>query len=244
MRFVLTIIFLGLFSGLNAQTLGDIQKRLRFLNNPSPLSYDTTGLSTLPKAMYSCDDHFEAYEYPENKRAKDYYHVVDLNNDDLKDLIYSGPCLPYDQTGIFLNEGKTLKIIHDYPGKVVSLEKFANKTEVNILKKSCCCDYNSDYIKVTICNDSRVDKNHITFDGNTKVKLEKVKKIKIQGTLRTSPELDDTKKKDDCSDQIFEGNHLLKIDKLTTVIQLSQSGRWKLILYQIDKDNSYIGWIK
>jgi hypothetical protein len=37
---------------------------------------------------------------------------------------------------------------------------------------------------------------------------------------------------------------LLKIDKLTTVIQLSQSGRWKLILYQIDKDNSYIGWIK
>jgi hypothetical protein len=244
MRFILTIIFLGLFSGLNAQTLVDIEKRLRFLDNPSPLTYDTTDFSTLPKVKYLCDDHFKAFEYPENKKAKDYYHVIDLNNDGLKDLIYSGPCLPYDQTGIFLNDGQNLKLIHDYPGEVVSLEKLIDKTEVNILKKACCCDYNSDYIKVTVWNNSRVDKNHITFEGDTEVKLGKVKELKINGILRTSPEIDDDKKQDVCSDQIIEGNHLAKIDKLTTVVQLGQFGQWKLVLYRADKDNSYIGWIQ
>ena len=68
--------------------------------------------------------------------------------------------------------------------------------------------------------------------------------FKIKGILRTSPEINDKKKKDDCSDQIIEGNHLAHINKLTTVVQLSQSGQWRLVLYEVDKDNSYIGWIK
>ncbi|GCD76948.1 hypothetical protein JCM31826_04300 [Thermaurantimonas aggregans] len=244
MKLGLTIIFLGLVTGLNAQSLTDIEKRLRFLEKSAPLTYDTTGFSTLPKVKYLCDEHFDAYEFPENKKTEDYYHVVDLNNDGLKDLIYSGPCLPYDQTGIFLNDGKSLKLIHGYPGEVVSLEKSIDKTTINILKKSCCCDYYSDYIQVTIWNDSRVDKHQITFFGNPEIKIDKVTELKTKGVLRTSPEVNDIKKKDDCSDQIMEGNHLTRIDKITTVVQLSQSGQWKLVLYSVDKENSYIGWIK
>jgi len=244
MRLGRTIIFLGLVAGLNAQILTDIEKRLSFLDKGIPLTYDTTDFPTLPKVKYLCDDHFDAFEFPDNKKTKDYYHVVDLNNDGLKDLIYSGPCMPYDQTGIFLNDGKTLKLIHDYPGEVVSLEKVVDKTVINILKKSCCCDYYSDYIQVTIWNDSRIDKNEITYWGNTEIKVDKVTPFKIKGILRTSPEINDKKKKDDCSDQIIEGNHLAHINKLTTVVQLSQSGQWRLVLYEVDKDNSYIGWIK
>jgi len=240
----LIITFLGLSVGLNAQTVTNIDKRLKYLNKSVPLTFDTTDFSTLPKVKYMCDEHFKAFEFPENKKTKDYYHVVDLNNDGLRDLIYSGPCLPYDQTGIFLNDGKTLKLIHNYPGEVVSLEKSIDKTEINILKRSCCCDYYSDYIQVTIWNDSRVDKNQITFWGNTEVKVDKVIELKIKGILRTSPETNDKKKEDDCSDQIFEGNHLARIDKLTTVFQLSKFGQWRLVLYPVDRENSYIGWIK
>ncbi|MCZ8023634.1 MAG: hypothetical protein O9294_17855 [Cytophagales bacterium] len=244
MKHAITLIFLGLVVGLNAQSLTDIEMRLRFLEKSAPLTYDTTGFSVLPKFKYLCDEHFNAYEFPDNKKTKDYYHVADLNNDGIKDLIYSGPCLPYDQTGIFLNDGKTLKQIHDYPGKVVSLEKSIDKTTINILKKSCCCDYYSDYIQLTIWNDSRVEKNQITFWGNTEIKVNKVKELKIKGTLRYSPDINDKKEKDDCSDQIQEGNHLAHINKLTKVFQLNQSGQWKLVLYAVDNENSYLGWIK
>lgn len=244
MKLVLSITFLGLVIGLNAQTLKDIDRRLSYLNKSVPLTYDTTDFFTLPQVKYECDDHFEAFEFPENKKSIEFYHVVDLNNDGLKDLIYSGPCSPYYQTGIFLNDGKTLKLVYDYPGEVVSLEKLKDKTLINILKESCCCDYYSDYIQVTIWNDSRVDKNQITFWSNTEINVGMIGEIKIKGILRNSPEINDNKIKDECSNSVMEGNHLTHIDKSTTVIQLNQFGQWKLILYNVDKENSYIGWIK
>jgi len=101
--------------------------------------------------------------------------------------------------GIFLNDGKNLKLVHNYPGELVSLEKKSAKTVINILKKSCCCDYYSDYIQVTTWNDSRIDKNQITFEGNTEIKVDRVTELKIKGILRTSPEVNDKKKQDDCS---------------------------------------------
>jgi len=252
MKSYILIFFLGLTTISRGQSIENIQKRLSLLNNVAKVKYDTTGFSKLPKFRFLCtsdiviieNDSTETIVPSDTEDPWKYYSVIDLNDDGLKDLIYSGPCLPYDQTGIFLNDGKTLKLIHDYPGKVVALEKLDEKTEINILKEACCCDYYSDYIQVTIWNDSRVDKNQITFWGNAEVKVDKLAKFKTKGILRTSPEINDKKKKDDCSDQIIEGNHLARINKLTTVVQLSQSGQWRLVLYEVDKDNSYIGWIK
>ncbi len=62
--------------------------------------------------------------------------------------------------------------------------------------------------------------------------------------LRWSPKQDDMVKKEGCFDRLVNGNHLLLIDKLTEVIQLKQSGRWLLILYKKNKDESIIGWIE
>jgi hypothetical protein len=195
MKIGFTLLFFGLIGVSYGQTLAEIEKRLGLLDNHVELKYDTTGLSTLPKFEYFCDDHFEAYEFPENKSKWDYYHVIDLNNDGLKDLLYSGPCLPYDQTGIFLNDGLSLKQIHSYPGQIISIEQKINGTIIETLKEFCCCDYFSDYVEVIIRNDSQVDKNEITFEGNTKIKLDKLVMIKVIGVLRTSAELNDVKKK-------------------------------------------------
>jgi hypothetical protein len=244
MRLAFTIFFFGLFGISYGQTISDIEKRLRLFDNQIVLKFDTTGLSTLPKFDYFCDDHFKAYDFPESKNKWDYYHVIDLNNDGLKDLIYSGPCLPYPQTGIFLSDGVSLTRVHDYAGKVISIENKPGRTIINIFKEFCCCDYFSDYKEVIIRNDSHFDKNQISFEGNTQIKFDKLREIKVKGVLRTSPELNDTEKKDDCSDQIIKGNHLAYIKKLTTVFQLNQSGQWRLILYPVDKFNSWIGWIK
>lgn len=252
MKNCILIFVLGLTITSRGQSIEEVQKRLTLLTHPDKLVYDTTGLSRLPKFKYFCTsdgviidkDSTETIVSSETEDPWRYYTVIDLNGDELNDLIYSGPCLPYDQTGIFLNDGKTLKLIHDYPGKLVSLEKSVDKSVVNILKESCCCDYYSDYIQVTIWNDSHVDKNRITFFGSTEIKVDKVTELKLRGILRTSPEINDAKVKDVCSDQIIEGNHLARIDKPTTIIQLSQIGQWRLILYPVDKENSYIGWIK
>jgi hypothetical protein len=236
MKFGLTILLLAVVIAINAQTLTDIEKRLRLLGNKTGWTYDSAGLSKLPKLNYDCDD--------DNRSTWDFYHVIDLNNDGLKDLIYSGPCHPYSQTDIFLNDGMTLRQIHDYPGELVSIDKKTDRTVINIFKEFCCCDYYSDYIQVTIHNDSHIDKNQITFEGNTQIKVDKLTEVKVKGILRTSPELNDKEKKDDCTDKIIKGNHLTYIDKLTTVFQITQSGQWLLILYPVDKMNSWIGWIK
>lgn len=244
MKHGLTILLLVLTATTDAQTLREIDKRIGLLEKNIALRYDTSGFSTLPKVKYLCDSHLEAFDVPDNKTMMDFYHVVDLNDDGLKDLVYSGPCLPYYQTGIFLNDGKSLNVVYSYPGEIISLEKYSDKTVINTLKEACCCDYYSHFTEVTIWNDSHVEKNQITFEGNTPIKVGQVRKLRTNGILRTSPEVNDTKREDECSGQIIEGNHLTHIVNPTTLIQLGHSGEWKLVLYQVDKDNSFVGWIK
>jgi len=221
------------------QTLQEIEKRLKLLENPpefEEFKYDTTGFSKLPSFKYSCDD--------ENENRWDYYHVVDLNRDGRKDLIYRGPCMPYSETGIFLNRGDSLDLIFSEAGNVISIEQKNDRTIIQVLKSPCCCDefYAND--EIVIHHDSHVDLNHIIFKSNTKITLDKLKEIKVAGIVRSIDELDDKEKKHMCFDQMIKGNHVTEIKKPTAVIQLSQHAQWRLILYPEDKKISWIGWIK
>ncbi|HTE23947.1 hypothetical protein [Flavitalea sp.] len=237
MKFYLSILTLSLSTVSPAQTTFDIEKRLKLLNNHAAFAFDTTGFSKIPPLKdYFCDD--------QSFRKWDSYHVVDLNNDGIDDLIYSGPCRPYPQTGIFLNDGQKLKQIHDSPGQIIALEQTTKGTIINILKEACCCDYFSEYTAITIYNDSGVDKNVITFDGNTKITLDKLHETEIKGTLRSSPKINDIVKKDDCSEETIKGNHVRYISKLTKVVELTSSGKWRLVFYPENKKQSWIGWIR
>lgn len=230
-------MLLGLTVFSYGQTLSDISKRLNALANRVDFPYDTTGFSSLPKFNYHCDD--------KNQKESDFYHVIDLNNDGLNDLIYSGPCMPYEQTGIFLNDGHKFKKVYNYPGKIVSVDKGPSATIINILKEACCCDYYTDYTQVTIDSASTMTKNIITFEANTKIKLSsKLSRVKVVGTLRTSPKIDNSLKKDNCKDEITKGNHLTRIVEFRNVVQLNKLGEWWLVLYQENKERSWIGWMK
>ena len=244
MKIVVTLILLGLSFKMNAQSLDDIRQKIQLIITPDKVNSDTTGYSQLPKLTVECDDHFKAYDFPKGKTKWDYYHVVDLDLDGLNDFIYSGPCLPYDGTSIFLNDGSRLNRVFEYAGQIVSLKKLGDRTIITLFKKSCCCDYNSDLVDVIIHRNAPVEERWISFFGNTKVDVDKMEKLKVNGILRTQPEVIDIETKDNCTDEILKGNHLKNIEKTTEVIQLKRDGNWRLVVYPEDKKQSWIGWIK
>lgn len=237
MRYMLTILGLVLRLLSFGQALSELEMRLRLIDNPGEFKYDTNGFSMLPKIDHFCDN--------ENQNQLEYYHVGDLNGDGLNDLIYSTPCKPYRQTGIFLNAGHTFKKIHNSPGGLVSIEKRTSSTIIHILKSAWGCDYFSEYIAITVDTASNVTKNTIAFEANTKIKLgTRLKVAKVVGTIRATPEINDVSKKDTCRNQIIKGNQITRIDKFKDIIQLNRVGSWWLVLYQQNKERSWIGWMK
>ncbi len=253
MKSYILIFFLGLTAISRGQSIVNIQKRLSLLNNAEKIEYDTTGFSVLPKFKFFCTsdmviiekDSTERIVPSETKGSWKYYSVIDLNNDGLNDLIYSGPCNPYDQTGIFINDGKKLQFVYDFPGAIISIDKNDSRTIINSLKKACCCDSDYDFTEIVINKgSSSATTNRITYAVIPPTSFKNLEQVKVKGILRRTPKQDDANKKDQCSNRIFKGNHWLLVDKATDAIKLDQSGEWSLVLYKRNKDESIIGWIK
>jgi hypothetical protein len=233
--FTILILVLGLASF--GQTLSDIGSRLKLLENRSDFVYDTAGFSVLPKIDFFCDNG--------NQNPWDYYHVIDLNGDGLNDLVYSGPCKPEGQTGIFLNTSQGFKKLFNYPGELVHIDQSKSTKVVHIFRTACCCNFYSEYIAVSIDSLSNVSKNIISFGADTNVKIgTRLRKQKVVGVLRTTPEVNDLLKKDPCGKQSIKGNHVARIQNFKDVIQLSKSGSWWLVLFPLNKERSLIGWMK
>ncbi|WP_276372321.1 hypothetical protein [Chryseolinea sp. H1M3-3] len=232
--FVLLIVLLPVL--LYGQSYMDIGKRLKLLEEQTDFKYDTAGFSLLPKFDFRCDR--------KNKAGSEYFHVTDINSDDLPDLIFSGPCSPHHQTGIFLNTGKSLKKVFDYPGKIVSVEKNSSITTINILKEAADCDFYSQFIQVVINHQSQVTKHTIVFGAKTKIAVgNKFKEDKVMGTLRTTPHINDVVKRDLCNNSI-KGNQLTRIHEFKDIIQINRSGPWWLVLYPENNERSWVGWIR
>lgn len=216
--------------------IANIKRRLERITSIRKFPMDSTGFSKLPSFDYYCDDE-TINPYP-------YYHVMDVNNDGLMDAIYSGPCMPYDQTGVFANTGNSMVCIFSYPGKVIALNHDEIQTTIDVLKEPCCCDPYFDYTEVIVHSNSEVTKNRITFESGTVIRVDDLKPIKVKGILRTTPKVLDDEIKDSCTEEMVTGNHVLIIRDLTDVLELHREKHWRLILYQESDDQSWIGWIK
>lgn len=252
MKATILIFFVTLALGSQGQSIENIKKRLQLLSDSSKIRPDTTGLSGLPRFTFFCTaeitiidaDGSEKTIPSEIQDPWNYYSVIDLNNDGLNDLVFSGPCNPYDQTGILLNDGKSLQLVYDYPGLVISIEKGGTGTTIHSLHQPLGCYSNNELIEITIVKGKSPTINRIGYTFIPKLNLQNLKAVKVQGVLRWSPKQDDVERKDQCSDRMLKGNHLLTIDKPAEAIQLDQSGQWRQVLYKTSNYESIIGWIK
>lgn len=225
------------------QSLDITKKNLQLLLESTSIiefKLDSTGFSKLPRIDYFCET--EKYE----TRYYNNWHLVDLNNDKLNDLIYSGPCLPYSQTAVFINNGKTLEEIHDYPGQLISIDKNEKYTTVNVIKKSVGCDDYTEFIEIKIGQNNQIDKHTIQYYLDTKINLidNQLKKKIISGTIRTTPIIDNFIHKHLCYDDVtIKGNQILHIENKNVIVIYSKDG-WSQVLYKKNDENSIIGWIK
>ncbi len=246
------ILFLVLTTILRGQSIENISKRLNLLYNSPQIKFDTTGFSRLPKFQFFCTSEIIITEKDGTERVVPsetedpwrYYSVIDLNKDGLNDLIYSGPCNPYYQTGIFMNDGKKLQLVYDYAGEIVSIEKSGSGTIINCLRQAIGCDSDNELTEIVISKARSPTINRITYGIIPKLNLRNLKTVRVKGILRWSPRQDDVEKKDSCSDRLIKGNHLLLVDEATDAIQLDKSGHWLLIIFKKNRDESIIGWIK
>ena len=237
MRFWLTILLAIFSTFVCAQPLDDISKRLKYLENHGDFQFDTTGFSFLPKLDYRCDNG--------NANRWDYFHVVDVNQDGLNDLIYSGPCSPDNQTAVFLNNGRVFRKVYDYPGKIVSIEKIQSGTIINIFKEAIRCEDYSQYTAIFIDVKSQLTKNTILFAPKTKIALAgRLRQEKVVGLIRTTPQINDAIKRNDCNTAVLKGNQLTRIEEFRDVVQLNKYGEWWLVLYPETREKSWIGWMR
>ncbi|HLP14197.1 MAG TPA: hypothetical protein VK177_19860 [Flavobacteriales bacterium] len=236
MRFCLAGSFVcSLFLG-KTQSFEEIRSRLANLYDSSTFVCDSTGFSKLPNVNYFCSKG--------NEVEGNFYHVTDLNNDGLNDLIYNGPCMPYSQTAIFLNNGKTLNMIYDQAGTLQKITRTKNGTFVDILLESIACLEDNSITRLVIGKKGLVADNTISFHHTTTISTGQLKQINVGGTLRTTPAIDNADRVSNCIDEIVKGNQVMQLKNNSVVTELARQGAWSLVLYSLNKHSSLIGWIK
>lgn len=233
------ILFIALFwtTDASSQKPPSLSARLALLIDLPEFKYDTTGISNLRLPDNHCAR--------KNDNSSDFYHLTDLNNDGKKDVIYSGPCEPFEQTSIYLSISGGWKRVYSYPGKLITIERKSSGSIIHILKDVCCCYPFKEFIQLSIDNDSKIVRDVITLGGETRVRINtRFKDEKVMGTLRTSPIVNDNPKADECKRQVYRGNQLRRIEGFKDVTQLYKSGSWWLVLFRENQERAWIGWMK
>lgn len=218
------------------QSYEELREELVIIQDVDHVSFpmNTKGYDTLPRVTYECFD----------EDLGRFWHVQDLNNDGLNDMIYSGPCKPYNQSAIFMNNGDRLEKVFETPGKLLKIESKSEGARVYVFKESCCCDYYSGLTKIVVGLDGGIHKEVISYHVDTQLNLDKkLFKKSISGVLRSQPVVDDEVGIDPCFDQKKVGNHLYKLNAQKVVV-LQSKGGWDLVLCSKDEENSIIGWVK
>ncbi|MCL5246623.1 hypothetical protein M4I21_12430 [Cellulophaga sp. 20_2_10] len=234
MKHLIAIVFFLSSISLFSQDFNALKTRIGLLKTTSNFKVDSTGISKIQVPTYYCDTN-----EPGNN-----WHVQDLNNDGLKDLIFTGTCQPYHQTAIFLNSKKGFQLVHDAPGKIRSITSTTNGTEINSYNPSCCCDYYSSLIKVSINNVSVVEESTISFHDKTIITAsDKLYSKTISGILRSTPELDDVITKDPCTGDEIVGNTIGSLENESAIV-VNQEKNWLLVLIKQNDTYSNLGWVQ
>ncbi len=134
------------------------------------------------------------------KHILTFFHFYDINQDGFLDIIYDGPCMPYPQVMIFINQKKiNFQNIYNKPGKINFIKKEGKYSKIIIIKKSCCCDfYNTkEYLKIPLDKISKKpqklkiyslkESNYHNTPPNDNILFKNFFKISQKTFLRLSP---------------------------------------------------------
>ncbi|MEW7280361.1 hypothetical protein ABW636_17355 [Aquimarina sp. 2201CG1-2-11] len=217
-----------------------LKSQLRLLQIPSDYSFplDSTGFSAIKNAkFYTKNGDIGIFDI----NGKN-IHIVDLNRDGIKDIIYQDD-RHYQAIIVFLKKGNDFVEIWNGSGVLVDIT-YGEKNTIHVLTSAIGCFDMILLSELSIKKDNSIIENTVTLHSDTKIStINTVFEQKIiSGILRSQPIIDDTKKKDSCTEDMKEGNQLQKIkSKEVTVIQ-NKNGWLQVVLKE--KDNSIIGWIK
>ncbi len=212
-------------------------RNIQLITDSINFKLDSSEFSKLPKIQYN-------YECVKNDHEFS-WHVMDLNNDGLKDVISLAPCDPYYQTVVFINNGSNLRKVYEYPGRLLAVKENGSGSIIHILKSSCCCDYYSELVEVKIDSNNKLSHCTFSYHEDTEVELNQnleLTKINVSGILRTKPIVNNNSFNDPCSSQIIHGNRILELDNDEVTI-IATKNDWHLVVHIQNDNHHIIGWI-
>jgi hypothetical protein len=225
----------------SAQNNNNLKTGLLLLENSTgfQLPIDSTGFSEIKNPIfYSKQGYTDAFIIDGK-----YVHLVDFNNDGLKDIIYQDK-RHYNATILFACNGDDFIEIWSGPGVLVAIEK-DNNTSVSVVSNAVGCFPITLLIELTIDNQNNVTENTIALHHETNLKKSNTKfeQQTLSGILRTQPLVDDEEKIDPCTGDPIIGNHIRTLeDQVVTAIYKEKV--WWQVLYKKEDQTGLIGWVK
>ena len=217
-----------------------LEIQLQLLQNPLEYNFplDSTGISEIKNTkFFAKSGNTDVFDINSKNT-----HVVDINNDDQKDIIYQDT-RHYPATVLLVRKGDDFVEIWNGTGTLVNIKQ-GEQTTIYVLSSAIGCFDITMLSELIIKRDNTFIENTIALYSDTKI--EKINKIfeqkVISGIVRTQPRIDNKEKTDSCTGDVKTGNQIRTIkNKEVTVIK--KQNEWLFIVLK-EKDHSIIGWIK
>lgn len=95
------------------------------------------------------------------------FHWVDLNRDSFTDIIFSGTCMPYTATGLFLFKNGKYVRVDNMAGAVIDIKHEAHGTTVFVRNEACCCSFfNAIYVAKILPGSFNPEKWELLWHGD------------------------------------------------------------------------------
>ncbi|WP_291871557.1 hypothetical protein [Maribacter sp.] len=239
--YILQLLVLPLaMSCASAQTnnMDTLKEQLRLLQLPQDFEFekDTTGFSKFKNSKFYAKNG-DVYTIDGNN-----IHLIDFNNDGLKDIVYQEK-RPYTATVLFANNGKDFLEIWNGPGQPVCITQ-AENTTISVYSSHVGCIEIILLFEVTVGVENKITEDLLSYHHNTLLKKldYNFKQKVVTGILRATPIEDNTETEDPCTGEQRLGNQIRTIENQKITV-IKDKGDWLMVVYK-NKNNSIITWIR
>lgn len=178
------------------------------------------------------------------KGNREMLHMVDLDNDGDQDLIFDGPCAPYKQVIIYINDGGKLRIIWDEPGEVISVSQHEEGSEVLVWNEACCCNNYKSLSSIGIQKlEEKPNVESLSWHQNIQVPINfYTKSQQAIGVFRSSPFIEDQVRKDECTGESVIGNQDFILENQVSAFKITSQGNMQLLAVEVLPNCWNLGW--